>query len=86
MWTRSGIRQGPGVGRPAQGCPDGGGGQAGDVGASDRAGTGRTTLGTLGRGAVGRDWRTPVVQEGGATVNDDACEETALLSASTGST
>ena len=55
--TRSGIWQGPGVGRPTQGCPDRGGGQAGDMGAGDRAGAGRTNLSALRRGAVGRDWR-----------------------------
>ena len=84
-WPRSGIRQGPVVGRPTRRCSDGGGGQAGDVGAGDRAGAGRTTLSAFARSAIGRDWCRAPVEEGGAAADDDV-EETALLSASTGLT
>ena len=45
------------------------------MGASDRAGTGRTALGALNGGAIGRDWCTAEpAQEGGAVADDDAME------------
>ena len=54
-WAGSGVQRGTGVWGPAPGRPDGRGGAVGDMGAGDRAGTGRATLGTLNGGTIGRE-------------------------------